>query len=45
METLLGQLAEMGFTDRTLNVELLVKYSNDAVKVVQDLLNRSDFQV
>lgn len=43
METLLGQLAEMGFTDRALNMELLVKYSNDAVKVVQDLLNRSDF--
>jgi len=34
------QLMDMGFTDRQLVEELLVKYENDLLRTVQDLLNR-----
>jgi hypothetical protein len=32
------QLLDMGFLDRTLNMQLLAKNSNDVLRTVQDLL-------
>jgi hypothetical protein len=39
VEFKLGQLADMGFTDRETNLNLLVKYRGNLVNVIRDLLN------
>jgi len=38
-ESKLKKLEEMGFVDRNVNIELLVKNNGDVTQVVRDILN------
>jgi len=41
-EMALDQVEEMGFRERDLNIQLLIKFNGDLLKVVQELLNKEE---
>jgi len=44
-ELALAQVEEMGFHEKDVNIQLLIKYNGDLLKVVQDLLTREEQKI